>query len=167
MKPPHSLLRALAVLSSVLLVVAFVGYRGGAFDWLIRTSPEPDDPGSNPPDARNKTPGEEMIFSGSKSGEDEDDTSPAIMSSTKLMVISDAPAKPKPPPTKQSLPTVMSGSKSFFFVPPPDFFDAFSPLLRWIIPDSPQLKRPAAEQRPPTILPSSKSGVIASPELIK
>ena len=40
MKQPYLALKVAAVLSAVLLSGGFIGYRGGAFNWLVKPAPE-------------------------------------------------------------------------------------------------------------------------------
>jgi len=46
MKKPSLLLKAAAVVSAVVLVAGFVGYRAGAFGWILGTPHEPQLGGS-------------------------------------------------------------------------------------------------------------------------
>ena len=91
MKQPNSLVKLAAVVSSVLLVSAFICYRAGAFHWLM-AAPAPAASGNNPADPN------DIMFSGSKSMEP-------------LFVIPTADVPAAPPSSAQPAPTILPGSK--------------------------------------------------------
>jgi hypothetical protein len=144
-KQLHMLVKVAVVASSLLLVGGFVSYRAGAFDALMGPSAQPAEPTAPqqpPPGAT--------------------ESAPAMMSSSKSLILSNAPpyqppatpeqgayklnltvtdppgASQSPPPaTTKAAPTIMSGSKA-----------SFGPVIK--IPDS----NPAT---PPTPAPNQPS----------
>src|SRR5262245_54612535 len=131
MMKTHPLFRVAAVLSSVLLVGGFVGYRAGAFSWLTETSAPSVDPASKPPDSTGQPNSQAPILYGTKSAVIVDpnlvnekpattQAPPVIMSGSKAMMPpqwtspsaakSPAPTQSTSPPTQQTAPTIMAGS---------------------------------------------------------
>jgi hypothetical protein len=131
-KQSKPLLEVAVVLSSVLLVGAFVCYRAGAFNRFLASTQA----SAQPADSENNSTLEEALFGSSKSdrilrppasqtpaGTTQQD--PAIMYSSKSMILSGPPSagtKSAPPPaagTTPAAPTILPGSKSSPLVPLP------------------------------------------------
>ena len=144
-KRTHPLLRVAAVVSSVVLVGGFVGYRAGAFSWLAETSAGPIDPQSKPTtDTTQVAPG---MLPGSKTN----------MFLDPLQIPPEPPQKIPPEP----LQTLMSSSKSGQIVS----HQAVT-STRWAIPDPVHVQSPAPTQRPPTFMGGIKSApVFVSPTM--
>jgi hypothetical protein len=120
MKQPNAFLKAAVLLSSVLLLSAFVCYRAGAFDRFLRNSAPPAD------SAVDALPQENVSDGSTSEGTDGDRT---IMYSSKSIIIRDTtrihtrvvpntaqpepPAQPDPPAPKATERSMLPGPKSF------------------------------------------------------
>jgi hypothetical protein len=129
MKQPNAFLKAAVLLSSVLLLSAFVCYRAGAFDRFLKNSAPPADA------AGDALPQENLSDDSTSEGTDGDRT---IISSSKSIIIRDStriharfapntaqaqppapPAPPAPKATERGEWIILPGSKSQpIFLPP-------------------------------------------------
>jgi hypothetical protein len=154
MTQPNLFVKVAVVTSSVLLVGACVGYRAGAFDWLVADKRgnlgESETRPPIEPAARDTPAGESPANL---------DLPPAVMSGSKSAILIVPPSTssgPQSPPT-QPPPTIMYSSKSM------------APLIK--LPDTqssqPAATPPAAAAEPkpkkPVIFPGSKSDRVFIP----
>jgi hypothetical protein len=127
MNKPNAFLKAAVLLSSVLLLSAFVCYRAGAFDRFLKNSAPPTD------SAVDALPQENLSDDSTTEGTDADRT---MMSSSKSIIVkgtdrihtrvvpntaqAQPPASPAPPAPKATERSMLPGPKSFgpIIVPP-------------------------------------------------
>ena len=121
MKLRHSLLKSAAVLSSVLLVAGWIGYRAGAFNGLLAPSPPPADPVTSPVIDQNQSVTTTQMFSSSKSITIQFQPEELSFTGDLTGAIVNHPAAPSqqsPPDSTQPALTIMPPSKSFrIFIP--------------------------------------------------
>jgi hypothetical protein len=142
-KEPNSLVKAATVISSVLLLSGFVGYRAGAFNWLMGSPPPADT--SNPalsPGALKPPPSAAA------------QTAPTLMPGSKSMVgvgegiTGLVPASPAPAPSQPPVPVVIGPETG---APPP-----LQPMLQ-------TQSAPPAETAPPARIPVPTTTVSPTP----
>jgi hypothetical protein len=142
MQRSNTLVKMTTIVSSVFLLGAFVSYRAGAFNWLMKPSSPAAVPMSVPPVETNKADATTP-------------TPPTIMYSTKSAPVFDHSKTPQlfpetPPPTA-SKSTIMPGPKSGIILDVPSYDPARPPLT---IPKDAVRNNPpppeTAQSNPPT-----------------